>query len=99
VERLEQSNKHNQDTCQKNTFFHLTFILFTCTAGLHLQGAIELPAISGDHMVLQRDKPIPVWGWSGEGQEVKVSFARQVRYRNGRKRRQVGGTPTHHESK
>jgi sialate O-acetylesterase len=59
----------------KKILFHLTFILFTCTAGLHLQGAIELPAIFGDHMVLQRDKPIPVWGWSDEGQEVKVSFA------------------------
>jgi sialate O-acetylesterase len=58
----------------KKILFHLTFILLTCTAGLHLQGAIELPAMFGDHMVLQRDKPIPVWGWSDEGQKVKVSF-------------------------
>jgi len=28
-----------------------------------------------DHMVLQRDKPVPVWGWARPGQEVTVRFA------------------------
>lgn len=27
------------------------------------------------HMVLQRDKPVPVWGWAAAGEKVKVSFA------------------------
>ena len=31
-----------------------------------------------DHMVLQRDKPIKVWGWSDAGDEVTVSFAGQT---------------------
>jgi len=53
----------------------LIVILSTCAVALNLQGAIELPAMFGDHMVLQRDKPVPVWGWSDEGQEIKVSFA------------------------
>ena len=41
---------------------------------LNLLGETELPAMFGDHMVLQRDKPVPVWGWSEEDQEVKVTF-------------------------
>ena len=53
----------------------LIVILSTCASALNLRGAIELPAMFGNHMVLQRGKPIPVWGWSDEGQEVKVSFA------------------------
>lgn len=30
-----------------------------------------------DHMVLQRGKPVPVWGWATPGETVKVSFAGQ----------------------
>ena len=30
-----------------------------------------------DHMVLQRDQPVPVWGWSTPGQIITVSFAGQ----------------------
>jgi sialate O-acetylesterase len=28
---------------------------------------ITLPKIFGDNMVLQREKPIPVWGWAQPG--------------------------------
>jgi sialate O-acetylesterase len=30
-------------------------------------------------MVLQRDKPVPVWGWAAPGVAVKVTFGRQVK--------------------
>ena len=30
-----------------------------------------------DHMVLQRDKPAPVWGWAEPGEKVTVEFAGQ----------------------
>ena len=48
-------------------------IILSCLASA-LFGATELPSIFGDHMVLQRDKPIPVWGWSEEGLKVKVTL-------------------------
>ncbi len=56
----------------KITFFLL--FLFCSFCGI-LYAGMELPAIFGNHMVLQRDKPIPVWGWCEERREVKVSFA------------------------
>ncbi len=37
--------------------------------------ALELPAVFSDHMVLQRGKPVPVWGWAEPGHWVTVSFA------------------------
>lgn len=40
---------------------------------------LALPAIYSDHMVLQRDKPVPVWGWSTPGDDVTVEFAGQSR--------------------
>ena len=31
---------------------------------------VRLPAIFGDHMVLQRNFPVPVWGWADPGETV-----------------------------
>jgi len=33
----------------------------------------------GDHMVLQREMPVPVWGTADAGEQVSVSFARQTK--------------------
>ena len=35
-------------------------------------------AIFGDNMVLQQQRPVPVWGWTAPGGVVKVSFAGQT---------------------
>jgi sialate O-acetylesterase len=46
--------------------------------GLKLPGTgLKLPGIFADHMVLQREMPVPVWGWAEPGEEVTVSFAGQ----------------------
>lgn len=41
------------------------------------QAAVRLPSIFTDHMVLQRDKAVPVWGRAEPGEEVVVEFAGQ----------------------
>jgi sialate O-acetylesterase len=38
---------------------------------------LKLPAVFSDHMVLQRDKPIAVWGWADADEEIIVEFAGQ----------------------
>ena len=38
------------------------------------QADVRLPQIFGDHMVLQREQPIPVWGWADPGEEVSVKL-------------------------
>ena len=35
---------------------------------------IRLPAVVGDHMVLQRDLPLPIWGWADPDEEVSVTL-------------------------
>ena len=37
--------------------------------------AVRLPQVFGDHMVLQRDAPIIVWGWASPGESVSVALA------------------------
>ncbi|NQU24840.1 MAG: sialate O-acetylesterase [Candidatus Nealsonbacteria bacterium] len=39
--------------------------------------AVKMPALFGDGMVLQQQKPVPVWGWADAKQEVTVKFAGQ----------------------
>ncbi|MEN6458620.1 MAG: sialate O-acetylesterase [Thermoguttaceae bacterium] len=40
--------------------------------------AIRMPAIFTDNMLLQRDQPVPVWGWAARGEKVTVSVAGQT---------------------
>ena len=56
-------------------FLWVVFILQAAASGEPLR----LPKISGDHMVLQRDLPVIVWGWADPGDEVTVQFAGQTR--------------------
>src|SRR5262249_24813709 len=35
---------------------------------------VKLPSVIGSHMVLQRDRPLPVWGWADPGEEVTVQL-------------------------
>lgn len=42
-----------------------------------LHAAVTLPRVFGNNMVLQRDKPIPVWGKASPGEKVTVVFAGQ----------------------
>lgn len=43
------------------------------------RAAVKLPAIFGDHMVVQRDARIPVWGTADAGEQVTVKAAGQER--------------------
>ncbi len=51
---------------------------FTIVLRLLLSADVKLPAMFSDHAVLQRDMPVPVWGWAEPGEEVTVSIAGQT---------------------
>ena len=40
---------------------------------------VKLPNVIGSNMVLQRDMPVPIWGWADKGEKVTVTFAGQKR--------------------
>jgi sialate O-acetylesterase len=50
----------------------LIFVLFLAT--LPLFAEVKPANLFGDHVVLQRDKPIPVWGTAKPGEKVTVLF-------------------------
>jgi sialate O-acetylesterase len=40
----------------------------------HVRAEVKLPAVLASHMVIQRDLPVHVWGWSTAGEQVRVNF-------------------------
>jgi sialate O-acetylesterase len=57
--------------------FTLVTTLLLAPLAVCAETSLRLPALFGDHVVLQRDQPVPVWGWSAPGEEVTVDFAGQ----------------------
>jgi sialate O-acetylesterase len=51
------------------------FAVLLAPAAVHAE--LRLPAIIGDHMVLQQKQPNPIWGWDEPGTPVTVRFAGQ----------------------
>jgi sialate O-acetylesterase len=41
--------------------------------------AVTLPNVIGNDMVLQRDLPVPIWGWAEPNEIVSVAFAGQTK--------------------
>jgi sialate O-acetylesterase len=40
-----------------------------------LPAQVRLPAVIGDHMVVQQDKPVTIWGGAGKAEPVTVVFS------------------------
>jgi sialate O-acetylesterase len=55
------------------TFLTLLTVAFTASAD------VTLPPVLGSGMVLQRDLPVPVWGWADAGEKVSVTFVGQTK--------------------
>ena len=56
---------------------HLSMLAGLCLLAAAAQAAVKLPNIFNNDMVLQRDMPVPVWGWAAPGEKVTVEFAGQ----------------------
>ena len=49
--------------------------LLVVLLAIPLSADVRLPHVIGSHMVLQRDMPLPIWGWADAGEEVTVKIA------------------------
>ena len=74
---LSKTSKHYvglQKT--RNCKVWLTFIA-AFALSWSLTADVKMPKIFSDNMVLQRDMPVPVWGWADKNEKVTVSFKGQ----------------------
>ena len=61
----------------KRNFTLVTILLLELCSGNVPAAEIKIAGVFGDHMVLQRDAAVPVWGWAAPGEKVTVEFADQ----------------------
>jgi sialate O-acetylesterase len=55
-----------------------TALLLLLALAVPVRADVRLPSVISDHMVLQRDMAVPLWGWADPGEEVRVSIAGQT---------------------
>jgi len=56
----------------------LALIAILTLSLLSTASAVTVDRMFGDHMVLQREMPVPVWGEGDEGEEITVTFGDQT---------------------
>ena len=52
----------------------LAVAAFAGLAAASARADVRLPAIFSDHMILQRDQAVPVWGWAADGEKITIEF-------------------------
>jgi len=52
----------------------LLSLLVASSAVPQAQADVTLPKVLSSHMVLQRDRPLPIWGWAAPDEEVTVTL-------------------------
>ncbi len=53
----------------------LSFLALSLALTPPIRADLKLPAIIGDHMVLQQNQADPIWGWDTPGTKIAVTFA------------------------
>src|SRR6478752_1039437 len=56
-------------------------ILFVLISFIFLPGFadVRLPKLLADNMVLQRNKPLTIWGWADPNEKISVQFNKQTK--------------------
>ena len=57
-----------------SSYIVLVSLLVASSAVPRARADVQLPKVIGDHMVLQRDRPLPIWGWADPGEQVTVKL-------------------------
>ena len=55
----------------------INLFLFILLSSFSLQAAVSLPHIFASRMVLQRNKPISIWGWAKANEKINVQLHKQ----------------------
>ncbi len=64
---------------KKTTFFRWPYLglVLAIVFALEVKADLTIAHIFSDHMVLQRDQKLPVWGWTSPAEQVTLSLAGQ----------------------
>jgi sialate O-acetylesterase len=55
------------------------FVFLFLVCSIFANANVRMPLLFSDGMVLQRNKPIPVWGWAAANEKIAVHFNKQTK--------------------
>ena len=58
----------------------LSLLLFICSAQTRLHAEVKLAGVFSDHMVLQQDQKVPIWGTAEAGAPVTALLMAKMPY-------------------
>ena len=61
-------------TLQRKAMKRFSILSAMILAALNAFGAVRIPSVLSDGMVLQRNRPITVWGWAESGESFEVAW-------------------------
>ena len=66
-------------TTSPNALLRLVAFLGLVAPIVDAEGDVTVPSVFSDHMVLQRDLPVPIWGTADPGESISITFGSQSR--------------------
>lgn len=58
----------------KVNFYGVPAVFLACLIGINSYAEVRVPTLIGDHMVIQRDQPVHIWGNADPGESISISF-------------------------
>jgi len=62
--------------CRDSLTYFLCIACVSMAASV-VRAEVRLPALFADHAVLQRDRPVPIWGWAEARESMTVSLGKE----------------------
>ena len=77
LDRIVGYRRRPNSTDERHAMRSLLLSLLSTLLATGLWADVRLPSLFGDHMVVQRDMPVHIWGWADPGESVGVIFRGQ----------------------
>jgi sialate O-acetylesterase len=58
----------------KLVFYGVSAVFIACLSAVGLMAEVRVPTLIGDHMVIQRDQPVHIWGNADPNESISISF-------------------------
>jgi sialate O-acetylesterase len=71
---MKQSLSSSFHRIAASSWLMLSLVFASLYLASNARAEVRLPHVFGSHMVLQRDKPLTIWGWASPGETVTVQL-------------------------